>query len=254
MSIKKDTIIFTQRDLKIFKFLSYYGYADLEALYMLTKNFYPCSMEVFLKRIYRLRKTGWLEINNYSMPSSTREVSRFKFFIISGNVKTFMHLKMRPPEIKLFKSNFFHEFFIIRTLAKCMENGEAVFSERMDEYSFSQDDIRPDVYMPDKKIGFEIETSVKRNWTEYAYKFAVLQRQLDAAKWAKKEPDIKKLIYLVESSDEKMALIKKIENTKSQSIDLGKDGKEYIVDSTINEHIRVFVFDNFFKQDISSFH
>ena len=253
MPIKKDTIIFTQRDLKIFEFLSYYGYADLEALYMLTKNFYPCSMRVFLHRIYRLRKTGWLEINGYIMPGSTRDVPRFKFSIISGNIKTFMHLKMRPPEIKLFKSNFFHEFFIIRTLAKCMENGETALSERMDGYSFSQGDIRPDIYMPDKKIGFEIETSIKRNWTEYARKFAVLQRQLDTAKWDKKEPDIKKLIYLVENSDEKMTLIKKIESTKSQSIDLGNAGKEYIVDSTINEHVRVFVFDNFFKQDISSF-
>ena len=253
MSIKKDTIVFTQRDLKIFEFLSYYGYADLEALYMLTKNFYPCSMEVFLRRIYRLRKTGWLEINNYRVPGSTIHAPVFKFFIISGNTKTFIHLKRRPPEIKLFKSNFFHELFIIRTLAKCMENGESAYSEKMDEYPFSEKEIKPDIYMPDKKLGFEIETSIKRNWTEYAHKFAVFQMQLDDAKQNKKEPDIKKLIYLVENEDDQMALIKKFENTKSQVVDLDGQGKKYIVDSTVNEHVRVFVFDNFFTQDISSF-
>lgn len=251
MPIKKGELFFTPRDLKIFKFLSYYGYADLESLYMLTNNFYPCSKKTFLGRMYKLKASGYLEINYYNMPGSDKENPFFKFIIVSGNTKTFIHLKMRPPEIKIFKSNFFHEFFIIRTLAKCMENGEEAYTERMDEYVFSNSDLRPDVYMPDKKIGFEIETSVKRNYSEYARKFAVLQKHLEDAKYKKEELKIKKLIYLAESSEEQISLMKKFQNTYSKTVDLDLNGVKFVLESTVKNHVAILNFDDFFKKNIS---
>ncbi|MHB1696509.1 MAG: hypothetical protein ACYCSQ_00155 [bacterium] len=244
---------FTERDMMIFNFLSLYGYADFEALYMLTRYFYPCSKSTFKERIIVLKQAGYLKINQFNMPGVNGIDSNFNFMIIGGNNKTFAHLGFKKPNIKIFKSNFYHEFFIIRTLAKCKENGNAAYSEKMKEYPFNGKDIRPDVFMPDPKLGFEIETSIKRNWLEYARKFAVLQDQLDKARFAKKEPEIKKLIYLVVNEKDKFSLAGTFQNLKSKSINKGNNFKTYLVPQTIDDHVRILTVDEFYDKDLSSF-
>jgi hypothetical protein len=232
----------TKRDMMIFNFLSLYGYADFEALYMLTRYFYPCSKKVLLERLNLLKKAGYLLISYYKMPVGKNK--SFKFTLIELTPVTFGMIGAKRRKIKIFKSNFYHEFFIIRTLAKCRENGSAAYSEKIKEYPFNGKDIRPDVFMPDPKLGFEIETSLKRNSLRYEQKFTVLQNQLDEARLGKKEPKIKKLIYLALDEKDKHSLTNKFQNLKSKSI---------LAPQTIDDHIRILTLDEFYDKDLSSF-
>jgi hypothetical protein len=253
LKLEKRKIRFTERDITIFEFLSIYGYADLDALYMLTKNFFPCSKNTFKERLNVLTEAGYIKIGSYSMPTRDKNNSAFKFTLIEGNRAAFAGIGGRKPNIKILKSNFFHEFFIIRTLAKSKENGDIAYSEKMDEYPFSNKEIRPDVYLPSLKIGFEVEVSIKRNWLEYGKKFAVLQDHLDYARHKNKEIEIDKLIYLVQSGKDKISLIKTFDNLKSKSINKGNNFKTFLVSQTIDDHIRVLTFEEFYDRDLNLF-
>ena len=120
---KSQKIKFTERDIAIFEFLSIYGYADFDALYMLTKNFFPCSKSTFRDRLNILKNSGYLEIGKYNMPRNDKNNPNFEFFLVKGNSKTFSGIGGRRPNVKILKSNFYHELFIIRTLAKLKETG-----------------------------------------------------------------------------------------------------------------------------------
>ena len=249
----KRKIKFTERDIAIFEFLSLYGYADLDALYMLTRNFFPCSKNTFKERLNILKEAGYLKIDSYSMPMRDKNNRIFKFTLVEGNRAAFAGIGGRKPNVKILKSNFFHEFFIIRTLAKSKENGDIAYSEKMDGYPFNGKEIRPDVYLPSSKIGFEVEVSIKRNWLEYGKKFASLQDQLDYARHNSKEIEIDKLIYLVQNGEDKISLIKTFDRLKSTSINKGNNFKTFLVSQTIDDHIRVLTFDEFYDRDLSSF-
>ena len=245
---------FTGRDILIFEFLSIYGYADFESLYMLTRYFFPCSKPTFRERLGVLKKSGYIEIGGYNMPREDENNPNFKFVLIRGNSKTFIGIGGKKPIVRILKSNFYHEFFIIRTLAKCKENGDAAYSEKMDEYQFKGKGIRPDVYMPSLKYGFEVEVSVKRSWLEYGRKFAILQDQLDDARHDGKEAEINKLIYLVLNEKDKFSLMTTFEKLKSTSINKGNNFKTYLFPQTINDHINVATLDEFYDMDLSFFH
>ena len=253
LKIESKKIKFTERDIAIFEFLSIYGYADFDALYMLTKNFFPCSKSTFKDRLNVLKSSGYLEIGKYNMPRNDKNNPNFEFTLVKGNSKTFSGIGGRRPNVKILKSNFYHELFIIRTLAKLKENGDAAYSEKMDDYPFGDKEIRPDVYYPSLKYGFEVEVSIKRNWLEYGRKFAVLQEQLDDARHNSKEIEINKLIYLVLDEKDKFSLMTTFGKLKSTSINKGNNFKTFLVSQTIGEHIRVLTFDEFYDRDLSSF-
>ena len=253
LKIESKKIKFTERDIAIFEFLSIYGYADFNALYMLTKNFFPCSKSTFRDRLNVLKSSGYLEIGKYNMPRNDKNNPNFEFILVKGNSKTFSGIGGRRPNVKILKSNFYHELFIIRTLAKLKENGDAAYSEKMDDYPFNDKEIRPDVYYPSLKYGFEVEVSIKRNWLEYGRKFAVLQEQLDDARHNKKEIEINKLIYLVLDEKDKFSLMTTFGKLKSTSINKGNNFKTFLVSQTIDEHIRVITFDEFYDRDLSLF-
>ena len=244
---------FTERDILVFEFLSIYGYADFESLYMLTRYFFPCSKLTFRERLGVLKKSGYIEISEYNMPREDENNPNFRFILIRGNSKTFIGIGGKRHNVRILKSSFYHELFIIRTLAKCKENGDAAYSEKMDEYRFKGKEIRPDVYMPSLKYGFEVEVSVKRSWLGYGRKFAALQDKLDDARHNRKEAEINKLIYLVLNEKDKFSLIRRFEKLKSTSINKGNNFKTYLVPQTINDHIRVATLDEFYDRDLNSF-
>ena len=243
---KSQKIKFTERDIAIFEFLSIYGYADFDALYMLTKNFFPCSKSTFRDRLNILKNSGYLEIGKYNMPRNDKNNPNFEFFLVKGNSKTFSGIGGRRPNVKILKSNFYHELFIIRTLAKLKENGDAAYSEKMDDYPFKGKEIRPDVYIPSLKYGFEVEVSIKRNWLEYGRKFAVLQEQLDDARHNKKEIEINKLIYLVLDEKKKALFTKKSENFKYKPVNIQNFEKF----SPLQTAIGVMTFDEFWSKNL----
>ena len=252
LKIESKKIKFTERDIVIFEFLSIYGYADFDALYMLTKNFFPCSKSTFKDRLNVLKSSGYLEIGKYNMPRNDKNNPNFEFTLVKGNSKTFSGIGGRRPNVKILKSNFYHELFIIRTLAKLKENGDAAYSEKMDNYPFGDKEIRPDVYCPSLKYGFEVEVSIKRNWLEYRRKFAVLQEQLDDAKRNKKDPKIKKIICLVEKEKDKNLFAKKIENFKNKSVNAEQNFEKYLPNQTVNESFIAMTFDEFWSKKLDS--
>ena len=84
LKIESKKIKFTERDIAIFEFLSIYGYADLDALYMLTRNFFPCSKNTFKERLNILKEAGYLKIDSYSMPMRDKNNRIFKFTLVEG--------------------------------------------------------------------------------------------------------------------------------------------------------------------------
>jgi len=87
---------------------------------------------------------------------------------------------------------------------------------------------------------------------EYGRKFAVLQDQLDEARFAKKEPEIKKLMYLTVNQKDKLSLASTFENLKSKSINKGNNFKTHLVSQTIDEHIRIATLNEFYDMDLGA--
>lgn len=250
----KKRVDLTGNDKLFLKFLARHKYCDETA----AKILYQKSEQTFWRRMRKLKKYQYIRKNIMPLQSpllvEKNELLNI-FSLDSAGCK--MYETKKISGVNKLGILFKHDVFIKRLCAvlEILSQGHG-FSFKMEfmlddfietQNIYIKDDnkmkIRPDIYIPEYKLAFEIETNIKHNINRYG-------RRLFWSQWIK---NLEKTIWFVDNENDKNRLINNLSHWSLKQFKYDKILDSRMIFSDTIDKNKVFVFNEFLENYENNF-